>query len=80
MNSVILAVMTLRSLGLMLSLQGNAKGGQTLGLMADALESGTNIDARMAEVAAALKSGEPLDWDALEAGIRADRGRLHGDG
>lgn len=78
MNSVFLAVLTLRSLATVYLLQGNSKASDSLGLMADALEAGKNIDARMQEVADALKAGATPNWDDLERRIRADAARLHG--
>jgi len=80
MNSVFLALMTLRSLSTIYLLQGNVKASESLNLLADSLEAGRNIDARMREVADALKAGAAPDWDDLERRIREDADRLHGGG
>lgn len=40
-------------------------------------EAGHNIDAHLAAVAEALKSGGAVDWDGLTARIEADSADLH---
>jgi ribulose kinase len=71
-------ILTLRSLGVLFGLQGQPKAAQSLGLLADGLESGANVDAHMAAVATALKSGSSLDWADVHARITADSARLQG--
>lgn len=71
-----LAILALRSLGMLFGLQGQPKAASSLGLLADGIESGANVDAHMASVAAAIKSGSPLDWDDVHDRIVADSNRL----
>jgi hypothetical protein len=74
-----IAIVALRALATLFGLQGQVKYGQSLSLLADGLESGANVDAHMAAVAAALKSGAPTDWDDVHARITADSARLQGN-
>lgn len=78
MNNTTLALLSLRSLALLFSLQGDAKASNALILMANTLESGGNIDRHMRAVADAFKAGKVPDWDDLERRIQADADRLHG--
>lgn len=73
-----LAIIALRSLGMLFGLQGQTKAATSLSLLADGLESGANVDAHMSAVAAALKSGEPIDWENAYTRISADSARLQG--
>ena len=73
-----IAIIALRSLGMLFGLQGQPKAATSLGLLADGLESGANVDAHMAAVAIALKSGSPLDWEDVHKRITADSARLQG--
>jgi hypothetical protein len=74
-----IALLALRGVSLALSLQGQKSAASTINLLADSAEAGLNVDARMAEVAQALKSGEPIDWDDVRARIEADAADLHRD-
>lgn len=73
-----LAIVALRSLATLFALQGQGKHGESLNLLADGLESGANVDGHMADVAAALKSGNEIDWDEVTGRIKADSARLQG--
>jgi len=72
-----IALLALRGAALGLQLQGQTGASRTLNLLADSAAAGLNVDAHMAEVAAKLKAGEPIDWDDVEARIRADSTDLH---
>lgn len=80
MNPALLAIISLRSLGLLFTLQGQGKTGDALNLLATGIESGLDVDAHMQRVADALKSGQPKDWDAAHASIEADSALLQGPG
>lgn len=76
MNPKTLALIALRGLGTLFSLQGNASAATALNKIAAAIESGQNVDKHMQLVADALKAGTPKDWDGLLARINADSDRL----
>lgn len=76
MDPKLIALVTLRGLSTLFGLQGNDKVSRSLNLLASGLESGINVDAHMAAVATAMKSGAPLDWDDVTQRIEADSARL----
>jgi hypothetical protein len=75
-NPTILLI--LRAVGMLASLQGKPKLGESFTLLADAGQAGQNIDAHMATVAAALNSGVEPDPADLRARIEAESNRLQG--
>lgn len=76
MNPTILLI--LRSLGLLASLQGQRKLGESFILLADAGQAGQAIDAHMATIAAALSAGTEPDPADIRARIEAESARLQG--
>ena len=78
MDPITLALVTLRGLSLALSLAGRTKNAADVETLASAVEAGRNVDAHMAAVAAALKSGQTKDWDAVHSAIEANSDRLQG--
>ena len=80
MNPLTLALVTLRGLALSLSLAGQARASNALYSLADAAESGVNVDAHMAAVAEKLKSRSAStdDWSDVAGRIEADSDRLQG--
>jgi hypothetical protein len=74
---VAVALTALRAASLGLRLQGQVAAANALDLIAAGVESGKNVDAHMAEVAAKLKAGEPIDWVDVVARIEADSADLH---
>lgn len=73
-----MAVVIVRGLANLFSLTGvDTKVGKSLSSLADGLEAGVNVDAHMARVATALKSGAPRDWDEVHSRISADHKLLH---
>lgn len=78
MNWLTYALVALRSSALVLGLQGRQTESSALAAVANALESGRNVDAHMAVVAEALKQGVAADWAGVLARIEADSDRLQG--
>ena len=81
MNPTILAIISLRSAALAATLAGQVATAAALYALADLAESGVNVDAHMATVAAKLKEREinDADWQDVQARIEADASRLHAD-
>lgn len=78
LSSTSIGVVSLRALGLALSLAGDDKGAAVAYGLADLVASGQATDAHMQAVADKLRAG-PLtaaDWDDLAARISADRAAL----
>lgn len=82
MNPLTLALIALRGTALALSLQGQNKTSDYLYLLADAAESGLDVDAHMALVAEKLKqrSANDEDWSDVTDRIEELSGRLHDNG
>lgn len=76
MNWLSYALIALRSSSLALSINGRAVEGNTLAALANALESGRDVDNHMAAVAEALKRGDAADWQGVLNAIEADSARL----
>jgi hypothetical protein len=76
MDPKLIAIVSLRSLSLLFGLQGQATASRSLNLLASGLESSVNVDSHLAGIAAALKSGQSVDWDDVTARIEADSARL----
>lgn len=79
MDPISLGLVTLRSLALLLSLQGRTSEASTLSALASAAESGADVDAHMKEVAEKLKAGGAVDWNDVTARIQNSSARLHAD-
>ena len=73
-----LAVIGLRAAALALVLTGQSRAGNALYALADAAESGANVDAHMATVADKLKdrTATDADWQDVAGRIEADSARL----
>lgn len=65
MNTKLFSVITLRSLSLLLSLQGQAKAAAGMNKLIDAIEAGIEVDNHMAKVAEAMKAGTEAEWDDI---------------
>ena len=78
MNPAVLVA--LRGIALLFNLHGQEKLAAGLLTLANGYEAGADVDAHMKGVAEALKSGGPLDWEAVADRIEADSARLHGNG
>lgn len=76
MDSRLLAIISLRALAQLFTLQGQTKQADALALVAAGVESGADVDAHMRDVAAALEAGEAADWDDIHARITAEADRL----
>lgn len=78
MNSLLVALVSLRGAALALSLAGQTRAANSLYTLADAAERGVNIDAHMAGVAEKLKtrSATDADWADVSERIEADSDRL----
>lgn len=76
MNPKTLAIVTLRALATLFTLQGGTRQAQSLKLLASGIESGADVDAHMERVAQALEaSGGSVSsdaWDDVHARIMAD--------
>ena len=66
------AIISFRGLATLLSMQGQASSSGALNKLADAIESGMEVDAYMEEVAEAMKSGNPAHWDDIVGRINAE--------
>lgn len=78
MNWLAYALVALRSSALVLGLQGRQTESNALAAVANALESGRNVDAHMSIVAEALKQGTAADWQGVLDRIENDSARLQG--
>lgn len=76
MNPKALAVMTLRALAQLFTLQGEPRAAQTFTKTADLIDAGADVDEHMARVAEVLNSDGPIDWDDVEARIRTSHEEL----
>ena len=74
MDPLSLGLIALRSLATLFSLQGQVGQSNAFLALADAAESGIDIDNHLAIVAAALKEGTlgQEDWDDVTARIRGE--------
>jgi hypothetical protein len=73
MDPISIALLALRVAAGLISPQA----AKAVDLLSASFEAGHNIDAHLAAVAAALKSGQPVDWDDLTSRIQADSADLH---
>jgi hypothetical protein len=73
MDPISLALLALRVAA---KLHGD-KALAAVNLLAEGIKSGKDVDRHMADVAARLEAGGPVDWDDVEARIRADSDDLH---
>lgn len=82
MNSIVIAVIALRSAALAATLSGRTSTASALYSLADLVESGQATDAHMAEVAEKLKNREltDADWSDVANRIHVDAARLHAPG
>lgn len=82
MNPLLIALVSLRSAALALSLGGNQRASDSLYSVADAIEAGRATDEHMRLVADKLKERDltSVDWDDVEQRIRQDADRLHSPG
>lgn len=72
-----LAVVVVRGLAnLFGQVSKDSQIGASLSKLADGIEAGVNVDAHMANVATALKSGAPRDWDEVHSRISSDHALL----
>ena len=73
-------LLMLRGLATTLTLTGQAASARALTLLADAYESGRNVDAQLAAVAERLKSGSYTDEEIaeLESAIAAQSDQIQG--
>jgi hypothetical protein len=78
MDPKILALVGIRAAALALAIAGQTRASNALYTAADAYESGVNVDAHMASIAAKLKDRAVTgaDWDQVEADIRSELDRL----
>lgn len=74
--NILMATTILRSVGLLASLQGQAKLAQSLGVIADAADAGQDVDDHLRTVAEALSAGKEPDFDDIRSRIEAESGRL----
>lgn len=79
MSPMVIAMVSLRSAVLALSLTGNKKIADGLSLFADAYEAGRATEEHMRLVADKLKtrSVDEADWDDVWERIGVDRAELH---
>lgn len=80
MNSVLLTIITLRSIATIAQVTGDIKTANMLRLLADSIEVGAATDEHLALVAEKLKTRDltEADWDDVLSRIEVDRRRLHG--
>lgn len=80
MNPKLLAIVALRSVATLFTLQGQPKTAQALSLLAAGIESGADVDEHMQAVADKLKETEGAIsdemWDDVTSRILADSDRL----
>lgn len=66
----------LRVLGLLFTIQGEANAAKAFLLMADAADSGIEVDEHMRSIDEALKAGVEPDWPDLFQRIQAKTDRI----
>ena len=75
MDPLTIALIALRSVGTLFTLQGRPEISSTINKALDGIQAGKNVDAYMAEIAEKLEAdqnGEAVDWDDLNARIDAE--------
>lgn len=72
MDPLTLALLALRSVGTLFTLQGKPEIGRAINSGLDAIQAGKNVDAYMQEIADALEADAPVDWDDLAFRIESE--------
>lgn len=82
MNPLTIALVSIRSAALALTIAGDTKTSNSLYLVADAIEAGMATDEHMQLVADKLKERDltQADWDDVLQRIEDDHNRLQDDG
>lgn len=78
MDPITIGIVTLRFLAQFATQLGRPKDATGLNALASAAKAGVNVDDHMKHVASQLEAGNPIDWDDVDARIRAASDRLHG--
>ncbi len=73
MDPLTVAMISLRGLGTLFALQGNAEVGKTINQVLDLYGAGKNVDAHMKAIADKLEAGDDLDdWSLIQAKLDAE--------
>jgi len=75
-DTLTLALITLRASALVLDASGRKREGGYLLRLAELAEGGRNVDEHMKAVAQALKTGAPKDWQGAIDRLEKDSARL----
>ena len=79
MDPLTIALIALRSVGTLFTLQGKPEVAGAINTALDAYQAGKNVDAYLQEIADALESGADPDWDDLTNRINDEVDAFLGD-
>ncbi len=73
MDPKLVAILTLRGMSSLFSMQGNSAVATAINVLLNAYEAGRNVDAYMGEIAEKLKTGASLEeWEDIASRINSE--------